>query len=969
MAEPPVDTPRGRSGRWAWGGLLLLAFGLRVATLNGREFWFDEALSATISAMGWKSTLAYVQDMPFEHPPLYYLILYPWQRLAGASEFALRFFSVFWGVLFIPLLYRLVRRLSDRRLGYGAAFLAALAPFMVAYSQEARMYTLLPCLAVEALYLFLQAIDRPGQPGWWLLYAGVLIAGMATHYLFAGLWLALLVYLLLEWIRRRREVAWGLLAQVIVLAAVLGWSYAAPGLRTSLFRLAQGEAAFDLTYKLNKIVPALILGEVQGAETPILAILLALGGWVLALGGAWCAFRVGFNASTWRLLMLVWVIPLLGSLALPYGVLARHLGYTLIALLTFMALALRALARRGLALVGIGGLFLLFISSYGLFRHYSDRDGDLRQAMAYLHEKAEPGDLLLIPQPEQRHLMDYYNRDAWPVRYLPEPGTPLSAAGVEETLQEITRSHSRLWLGPIGVWTADPELLVEQWLAAHAFQAEKIWFPASSSVALYFTGVPGLIPIRLEPLTWDGRIRLQRLQAGPLEVTAGDAIRLRFQWRAGLDVEERYTVILDLVGEEGQVWARRRSEPCGGWCPTDRWVQRQRQEDAHALLIPVGTPPGTYQVQVGWEPLSGGPALPLEGASEFGDRATIAQVTVLPAPPGAQPRAAPHPLQATFGGEISLIGYDLTPVEARPGETLQVETHWRAETVPGADYVLRLELVNGSGRVRARWEGPLSAHFYPTRAWQPGEYVRGQHRVSLPHDVASGRYRVRLSVIAPSGERLKVHGERPRRWLSGLIPGKEELTGDGVTLTTARVRDRDRRFRRPAIAVPLRAIVGKQAQLLGYDLDQSQAFPGGQLSLTLYWQAGGPMNRPFKVFTHLLDAEGVIRAQHDGPPGEGCCPTHTWVEGEIIVDLHRIPLSTDLEPGPYQLVIGMYEEETGQRLRASTLDGRSFPDNQVPLGGLRIQPSSVLGGWFTGPQFDFSYQVLLPMIKKEGAGQ
>lgn len=949
--------------------MLLLAFGLRVAHLDGREFWFDEALSATISAMGWKSTLAYVQQMPFEHPPFYYLVLYPWQVWTGRSEFALRFFSVFWGVLFIPLFYRLVWRLSDRHLGYLAALLATLAPFMVAYSREARMYTMLPCLAVGALYTFLRAIDSRGQPRWWLLHGGLLIVGMATHYLFAGLWLALLVYLFLEAAQRRWS-AWGFLIQAIVLAAVLVWGYATPGLRASLFRLAQGEAAFDLAYKLNKIVPTLILGEIQGAEVPILAILLAVGGWVLALTGAWYARREGLNPPAWRFVMLVLVVPLLTSLAVPYGVLGRHLGYTLIALLIFMALALRALARWGRLPLAMGVLVVLSFSSYGLSRHYGERGGDLRQAIAYLRERVDPGDVLLIPQPEQRYLMDYYNRDGWPVRYLPEPDTPLTATGVEETLHEIMDHYSRVWLGPIGAWTADPDLLVERWLASHAFQAEKVWFPASSSVSLYLGGSQDLMPIRLEPLTWGGRIRLQRLQAGPMEVTAGDAIRLRFVWRAGLDVEERYAVIVELVDEDGQVWAGRRSEPCGGWCPTDRWVRGQRQEDAHALLIPAGTPPGTYRVQVRWEPLPGGPALPLEGVPQSADRATVVEATVLPAPPGQQEvRATPHPLEAVFGGEISLIGYDLTPIETRPGETIHVETHWRAETGPEDNYVLRLELVDGSGQVVMTWQGPLATRLYPTDAWQPGEYVRGQHSISLPHDVAPGRYQVRLSVVTPSGEPLTVYGERPRRWLGGLLQGKEELTGDRLTLTTVQVRDRERQFRRPAIAVPLRATVGKRAHLLGYDLDQSQAYPGGWLSLTLYWQAGGPMSRPFKVFTHLVDAERVIVAQHDGPPGEGCCPTHTWMEREIIVDPHQIPLGADLEPGPYQLVIGMYDEETGQRLRASTPAGELFPDSQVPLGGVRIRPRSVPGGPLTGPQFDYPYYNLLPMIQKRMRGQ
>jgi 4-amino-4-deoxy-L-arabinose transferase-like glycosyltransferase len=45
------------------------------------------------------------------NPPLMYLLLRGWIALAGAGEFATRYFSVFWGVLCVPLAYRLAASL------------------------------------------------------------------------------------------------------------------------------------------------------------------------------------------------------------------------------------------------------------------------------------------------------------------------------------------------------------------------------------------------------------------------------------------------------------------------------------------------------------------------------------------------------------------------------------------------------------------------------------------------------------------------------------------------------------------------------------------------------------------------------------------------------------------------------------------------------------------------------------------
>ncbi len=86
-------------------GLCCLAFALGVSGLDRQSLWRDEVDAIRLATRPWPEILQSFAA-PGQNGPLYFLLLRPWLAVAGTSEFALRFFSLFWGVLLIPLLYR-----------------------------------------------------------------------------------------------------------------------------------------------------------------------------------------------------------------------------------------------------------------------------------------------------------------------------------------------------------------------------------------------------------------------------------------------------------------------------------------------------------------------------------------------------------------------------------------------------------------------------------------------------------------------------------------------------------------------------------------------------------------------------------------------------------------------------------------------------------------------------------------------
>ncbi|MEP7199138.1 MAG: glycosyltransferase family 39 protein, partial [Chloroflexota bacterium] len=129
--------------------ILLAAFALRVFQLGAQSLWYDEAVSLFIAQKPIPDLIAHTaSDI---HPPLYYILLHFWLAVAGTSEFAAAFFSLFFGVLLVALGCRMARDWFGAYVGVVAAFLIAVSSFNLWYAQEVRMYTLVGCMALLSL--------------------------------------------------------------------------------------------------------------------------------------------------------------------------------------------------------------------------------------------------------------------------------------------------------------------------------------------------------------------------------------------------------------------------------------------------------------------------------------------------------------------------------------------------------------------------------------------------------------------------------------------------------------------------------------------------------------------------------------------------------------------------------------------------------------------------------------------------
>ena len=181
-------------------GSILAAFALRLYHLGGESLWYDETVSVFLARQSIPELIAHTaRDI---HPPGYYLLLHLWgwltqPTLTTGLEFLYAWPSLFWGVLLLPLLFALGRRLFTPRVALIALWLTAVNPYHIWYSQEVRMYTLGAGLGLLCLW---------GASGRWqveggrwqfairnslFLYTLAAAAGLYTLYYFAFLLIAL----------------------------------------------------------------------------------------------------------------------------------------------------------------------------------------------------------------------------------------------------------------------------------------------------------------------------------------------------------------------------------------------------------------------------------------------------------------------------------------------------------------------------------------------------------------------------------------------------------------------------------------------------------------------------------------------------------------------------------------------------------------------------------------------------------
>ncbi|MBI4492101.1 MAG: glycosyltransferase family 39 protein [Chloroflexi bacterium] len=415
-------------------GPILVGAAIRLFWLDRLSIWLDEAFSIWLARQPIAEILTHGGDI---HPPLYYVLLHYWLAI-GDSELWARMLSAILGSLTIIATYHLGRLLGSASTGPGAAWLLAVSPWHVWYSQEARMYAAV-CLAGSLSVLACVHWLRRGRLYSMAAYFLSTLAGLYLDYTMLLLWSAQL-FLLLPLVFRRstptRIFTWALMQIVIFVV----FSPQLAVLEVQLSHYLSSEPRFMAIGRLGTAAIAVL-----GATSLVCCLLL---------------FALRMKQEAMRRIVAVATLVVLTfsvvAMDIPGAMTVKRSLVIFAPLLSVAGVwSIQYLPRPAISFKTV-----LAISVLALLAMIAVLPKEpWRQVVADIHASAGPNDIVLIEANYMTYPFDFYDRGTM-VR------AGVSPPDLENQLDRRLQQYERAWLVLASSKLVDPGDTVAQWFAA-----------------------------------------------------------------------------------------------------------------------------------------------------------------------------------------------------------------------------------------------------------------------------------------------------------------------------------------------------------------------------------------------------------------------------------------------------------------------------------------------------------------------
>jgi mannosyltransferase len=586
--------------------LLLLAFALRIYHLDSSDISGDEAWSITVA--GWPLSEIVSSDAE-TNPPLYHVLLHAMMRFGGTTPFAIRYLSVLSGFVALAFIYRAGKASGGGGLGLTAVAAGAASPFLIYYAQDARMYgmALLGASGSVATFVMLVQKQQSGKQiprGLWAAHAITSMIGVYSHYYVFAILVAEGIFVVLLLIRRRlasRLKPW-LTTWVVMAATFLPWPLIHVGY---LQGKASGRFEEWTAMKLAEIGRRTFVAYGIGITVPpadawrawIVGTLALLGLLILLRRPQTRRYGVLFTFVLLIGVAFAWLV----NPIMPFFY-ERYLLVGMPAFLLLLAAGLTGLFRIWKPAALLTALLVLGISAPSVQNQFFDSTydkGGYGRLMAAIESRAQRGDVMLLNNPLQASLFDYYGAIDVPASVI-DRGNVLTDEDANSQMAKLTAGYQRVWLVETGnPITFDPEHRVQRWLGLKGSRGIYENYGNGNILHLFFLTAAGQNARQDLSANISDQILLTGFSHSAEVARAGETLLLTLYWQGLVPIERGYTVFTHVVDGEGVLRSQTDGQPGGGARPTNSWEVGEIVEDNYAVLLPEDLPSGQYRLRVG----------------------------------------------------------------------------------------------------------------------------------------------------------------------------------------------------------------------------------------------------------------------------------------------------------------------------------------------------------------------------------
>jgi hypothetical protein len=269
------------------------------------------------------------------------------------------------------------------------------------------------------------------------------------------------------------------------------------------------------------------------------------------------------------------------------------------------------------------------------------------------------------------------------------------------------------------------------------------------------------------------------------------------------------------------------------------------------------------------------------------------------------------PVQATLGGAIKLLGFDMPERAIRSGGDVPLVVYWTlADGVVDEDlgsvYVLRDVAGNAIQQIVNAYPAGT-----PTSTWPSGLYVKERVALQIPPGTPPGTYTLQAGIYSPA----------ERRNLD-VVDAAGSPIGVLVDLATL-VIERPRRPAQPEVDRRLDAALTPALTLVAAAEPPAEAEVGQEVPVVWTWRARRTPEQGVAARLVWLDAGGEVAASSRAVPPVADYPVTEWQRRDVWRGVHLLYVPGGLSAGHYEVAVQLYDasgEPVGERAAIGEMD-------------------------------------------------